>query len=470
MRIDYCPVKGAFDFTNSSFIYMKIITHMFSFFIVMCLGVVTTTVTPVHVFARTSQVITSFSFSEGVGVITEPAHTIAVTVPYGTDVTALMPTITHNGTSISPESGAVHDFTSPVTYTVSDVETESSTDYTVTVTVAPNPAKNILSFAMYGATGIVGTSTVVIEIPYNLSLSSLTPIITISGVSVSPLSGSSQDFTTPVTYTVTAADESSKDYTVTVTRSSSPFTISSSGSCPDNRTITILSHMWGEGSIYYTTDGSDPERVRGEYTGSSNRYTEPFTLVVGRGESKTVKAFYSDGEYSSEVITSTYTCDAALPAIGGGYFISLPSGKQVDSPFAAPTIIQPQNSSTQGQVLGVIASCKESGQYLTHYARIGYDNDVDTVKKLQTFLNKEIGANIPVTGFFGPMTEAKLKEFQLIHKNTLLAPWGITEPTGILYITTMAQINHLMCADFPLTELGTKLIPFNENPDTPKKL
>jgi hypothetical protein len=45
---------------------------------------------------------------------------------------------------------------------------------------------------------------------------SLTPTIAISGASVSPASGAAQDFTAPVIYTVTAADLTTKAYTVTV--------------------------------------------------------------------------------------------------------------------------------------------------------------------------------------------------------------------------------------------------------------
>ncbi|MDA3938237.1 MAG: DUF1566 domain-containing protein [Spirochaetia bacterium] len=43
---------------------------------------------------------------------------IFVTVPFGTTVTALIPTISYTGTSISPASGMTQDFTSSVSYTV----------------------------------------------------------------------------------------------------------------------------------------------------------------------------------------------------------------------------------------------------------------------------------------------------------------------------------------------------------------
>jgi formylglycine-generating enzyme required for sulfatase activity len=108
-----------------------------------------------------------------------------------------------------------HDFTSPQTYTVTAADGSTKT-YTVTVTAALNPAKDITAFSILGIPGTVGANTVTITVPYGTDLSSLTPTITITGASVSPASGVAHDFTSPQTYTVTAADGSTKDYTVIV--------------------------------------------------------------------------------------------------------------------------------------------------------------------------------------------------------------------------------------------------------------
>jgi len=89
--------------------------------------------------------ITAFSFAspEVAGVIS--GANITVTVPFGTDVTALVPTITHSGASVSPNSGVVQNFLSPVTYTVT-AEDASTKDYLVTVvipiTVTANAGQN----------------------------------------------------------------------------------------------------------------------------------------------------------------------------------------------------------------------------------------------------------------------------------------------------------------------------------------
>ena len=67
--------------------------------------------------------------------IDESTNEIKVTVPMGTDVSALVPTITLSmGASVDPVSGLVTDFTQPVTYTVT-AEDGSQASYTAVVTV-----------------------------------------------------------------------------------------------------------------------------------------------------------------------------------------------------------------------------------------------------------------------------------------------------------------------------------------------
>lgn len=90
------------------------------------------TIPPPDPSASTKSIV-AFSFPDGVGVIGNDG-TISVSVPYGTDVTRLIPTITHNGASVSPASGNEADFTSPVTYTVTAAD-GSTQQYEVTVTV-----------------------------------------------------------------------------------------------------------------------------------------------------------------------------------------------------------------------------------------------------------------------------------------------------------------------------------------------
>ncbi|HLO18095.1 MAG TPA: DUF5018 domain-containing protein, partial [Anaerolineales bacterium] len=171
----------------------------------------------------TTKAITAFSFASPAvgGVINEAAHTIAVTVPSGTNVTALVPTITHTGASINPASGVAQNFTNPLTYTVTAAD-GSTQAYTVTVTVAPassTKAITAFSFASPIANSVINETahTIAVTVPSGTNVTALVPTITHTGASINPASGMAQNFTSPVTYTVTAADGTTQPYTVTVT-------------------------------------------------------------------------------------------------------------------------------------------------------------------------------------------------------------------------------------------------------------
>jgi hypothetical protein len=91
-----------------------------------------------------AKAITAFGFATpaATGVINEASHAIGVTVPSGTNVTALVATFTTTGASVAiagtPQTSGVtaNNFSNPVTYTVTAADASTQT-YVVTVTVAP---------------------------------------------------------------------------------------------------------------------------------------------------------------------------------------------------------------------------------------------------------------------------------------------------------------------------------------------
>lgn len=85
---------------------------------------------------------------------------------------------------------------------------------------------------------------------------------------------------------------------------------------------------------------------------------------------------------------------------------------------------------------------------LSSFMRQGQSNDSTQVMKLQSFLNSQ-GARLPVTGFFGSMTTAAVKNFQVKYKSEILAPLGLTRPTGNVYGSTQRKINQLNCGGDP---------------------
>jgi hypothetical protein len=135
--------------------------------------------------------IVSFAFPDGVGVI--GSGTIAVTVPFGTDVTGLIPTITHTGVSVLPADGIPQDFTVPVTYTVFAVD-GSEQDYVVTVIVRPADMIGIQSFELPQGAGEINGTSIEVVVPQGTDRTALVPTIAFLGVSISPPTAVAADF------------------------------------------------------------------------------------------------------------------------------------------------------------------------------------------------------------------------------------------------------------------------------------
>ncbi len=163
------------------------------------------------------------------GVIDETAKTVSVTVPFGTDVTTLTATFTTTGAGVTVGGTAqvsgitTNDFTNSVEYAVRAAD-GSIAKYTVTVTVAPSSAKAITSYSILGVAGIINETakTISVNLPEGTVVTALPATFTTTGAGVT-IGGTAQvsgvtpnNFTSLVKYTVTAADGSQVDYTVTV--------------------------------------------------------------------------------------------------------------------------------------------------------------------------------------------------------------------------------------------------------------
>jgi hypothetical protein len=186
---------------------------------------VTVTVAPVSANA-----ITSYTISGVAGTINETAKTIAVTLPNGAPVTALVATFTTSGTTVKvgtalQTSGTTpNNFTGPLAYTVTAGDSTTAT-YAVTVNVSLASAKAISAYALTGVTGTINEAakTITVTVPSGTDLLAQVATFTTTGASAKvagklQTSGTTaNDFSSPVTYTVTAADNTTSSYLVTVT-------------------------------------------------------------------------------------------------------------------------------------------------------------------------------------------------------------------------------------------------------------
>ena len=186
----------------------------------------------------------SYSFAgldpEVIGLINKMEKTVSLTVPFGTDVTTLVATfeLTEGASAKVSDTDQVsgttpNDFSSSVTYTLSSADGTLTDDWMVTVDVEePTTGNDIISFRFAAlnpaVNGIVnaGDKTVTAEVPNGTDLTSLVPTIVLSENATSaPASGVATDFTSPVTYTVTAQDGGTQDWVVTVTEAAAGKTV-----------------------------------------------------------------------------------------------------------------------------------------------------------------------------------------------------------------------------------------------------
>jgi len=133
-----------------------------------------------------------------------------------------------------------------------------------------------------------------------------------------------------------------------------------------------------------------------------------------------------------------------------------------------PVVIEERsrNSSSGGrrkvkpapQVLGVATTAPTFCPLIIDHMQMGWDNSPLEVMKLQLFLNMFRntfgGTENPVTGFFGPTTDANVKAFQEHYRSETLDPWfnqGIVphnRATGFVYKTTKWKINEIVCPGY----------------------
>jgi len=237
--------------------------------------------------------ITSFEIQGIAGAI--GVDTIALRLLFGANLTSLVPTIVHEGASISPASGIAQDFANPIVYTVTAADGSTKTyAVTVTTTAAPSSAKNITSFELMSVAGTIGVDTIAVTLPAGTAVTSLVPAIAHEGASISPASGVAQDFSSPVSYTVTAADGSTKVYAVAVSAGSAAITTTVSASA----TPTSVAYKGTADITWSSTNSTSCTSAPGGISGPAGTYTTPplttttsYVITCARNSGVTLPSF-----------------------------------------------------------------------------------------------------------------------------------------------------------------------------------
>jgi hypothetical protein len=180
--------------------------------------------------ARAALIEFGFRSPKVIGIFTE--QTISVEVPYGTNLSSLKPTfktsskfavVTVNGLELSSGKTAV-DFTSPVEVLVT-AQTGATETYIATAYSDPDTEKEMTSFSINEIPGVIDGNSILVTLPAgtqdftrlkaDFETSSEKAIVTVNDAV--QVSGSSRnDFSDPISYIVTAEDESSTTYIVSV--------------------------------------------------------------------------------------------------------------------------------------------------------------------------------------------------------------------------------------------------------------
>jgi len=134
--------------------------------------------------------------------------------------------------------------------------------------------------------------------------------------------------------------------------------------------------------------------------------------------------------------TKWYTCGikgfCAVPTVGK-QSVSVPAPQTMPTPTPAVAEAQPERRTP-------------CAAYLTTYVKPGASNNADSVRKVEQFLVTYEHAPLTVDGVYGPQDIAAVKAFQRKYAADILTPWGITEPSGYVYKTTLRKINAVVCA------------------------
>ncbi len=314
---------------------------------------VTYTVT-VTVAATTSKAMTGFSLLGVAGTINEATKTIGVVLPSGNAVTGLIATFSSTGSTIKVGSTdqvstvTSNNFTSPVAYVVTAADSSTAT-YTVTVTVATATAKAITSFSLFGFNGAIDETakTIAVVLPSGTAVTGLiaTFSTTGSGVAISNVAqvsgATSNNFTNPVTYVVTAANSSTTTYTVTVSLAAATAKVITAFSLNNvagsiNEGAKTIGVMMPSGTAVtgliatFTTTGSSiaVSSVTQVSGATSNNFTSPVAYVVTAADNST----------ATYTVTVTVGAGPAPVALGtAGNYVLFSNAGMSSSPNSAIT-------------------------------------------------------------------------------------------------------------------------------------
>ncbi len=150
---------------------------------------------------------------------------------------------------------------------------------------------------------------------------------------------------------------------------------------------------------------------------------------------------------AGEQITLTYSVEFPTTTVSGMYRNTATiAGNRLGSGKAGKPFAPVEGAATvtlgEGAVLGAATDCS-----LAVTQGLSYGMRNAEVVKLQNFLNMHQGSGLPPTGFFGPLTRAAVSSFQAKYATDILAPLGLSTPTGLVATMTRLKIRSIVCGE-----------------------
>ena len=224
----------------------------------------------------------------------------------------------------------------------------------------PNPvlssARRILELRVtseFGAASLGSinetTNEISIIVPETSDITALAPEIDISpGATISPASGSTQNFTNPVTYTVTAEDGSTETYTVSAANVIFPFTIAGK-----SYELVRVRMFWPDAAAFAVERGGHLAEINsGEEQGgivtaledsnvSANILSGPSEVWLGGSDINQDGVWIWDGDNDG---------------VGEQFWMGGPNGMNVDDSFTNWGNIEPDGGESQNALSILVAS------------------------------------------------------------------------------------------------------------------
>jgi peptidoglycan hydrolase-like protein with peptidoglycan-binding domain len=192
----------------------------------------------------------------------------------------------------------------------------------------------------------------------------------------------------------------------------------------------LSGYAWGENTGWISFSCANPETNNCNLNNNARVTISPTNgTFSGYAWSENFGWLVFDCGASSSCVKTTWRKRSSGGGGGGGGSIK----KIIKPTFTPPPTVTPTQTD------------KVCTPLLTQYIEFGRINEEESVRKLELFLNTHQGESLVVNGVYESIDVEAVKRFQWKYREDILDPWRLRQPTGYVYITTLAKINSYQC-------------------------